>query len=189
MKMYLLLGTADSESFNNALLLAYAEKAVKNGHQVRIQKLGDMDFDPILHFGYKRIQELEPDLQKAQENILWCDKWVIFYPIWWGGIPALLKGFLDRALTPGFGYKYRENSPWWDSYLKGRSAQIITTSDAPAFWIWWQYNNSDKAMMEKAVLKFCGFAPVDTYRIDRMRFKNRDQLTGEIKKMVEKLVP
>lgn len=182
MKYYLLLGNPDSDSYNNALLEAYAERAKSLGHEVRIQKLGEMKFEPILHHGYKEIQALEPDLIKAQDNIKWCEKWVIFYPIWWGSIPAILKGFLDRALTPGFGYKYRDNSPWWDAYLKGRSAQIVTTSDAPTFWIWWQYNNSDKAMMEKAVLKFCGISPISTYIIDRMRFRSKQNLKKNFRK-------
>ena len=59
-------------------------------------RLGDLRFDPVLREGYQQVQALEPDLLQAQANILWAEHLVLVYPIWWGGIPALLKGFFDR---------------------------------------------------------------------------------------------
>lgn len=47
---------------------------------------------------------------------------VWFHPVWWGGLPALTKGFIDRVFTPGFAFKYRENSVWWDKLLSGKTA-------------------------------------------------------------------
>ncbi|MFW5761753.1 MAG: NAD(P)H-dependent oxidoreductase [Cyclobacteriaceae bacterium] len=88
------------------------------GHEVRTQCLGDLSFDPILWKGYKEIQELEPDLKYAQECIKWSDKWVIIYPIWWGSVPALLKGFMDRTLYSGFAYKYHKGGFFWISSCK-----------------------------------------------------------------------
>lgn len=87
---------------DGALADAYEETARQKGHEVRRQNLGDLRFDPILWHGYQKVQELEPDLLAAQASITWCDHWVIIYPIWWGSVPALLKGFFDRALYSGF---------------------------------------------------------------------------------------
>lgn len=98
MKIYLLLAHPDKNSFNGALTDAYETAALAKGHTVRCQNLGDMNFDPILWKGYHTVQELEPDLKEAQNNILWCEHWVIIYPIWWGSLPALFKGFIDRTL-------------------------------------------------------------------------------------------
>jgi len=146
-----------------------------------------MKFDPILWKGYKAIQELESDLKTAQENILWCEKWVIIYPIWWGSMPAILKCFFDRTLYSGFAYKYHTTDPFWDKLLKGRSADLITTCDAPKWWIWWKYRNSDLNSIKRATLEFCGFKPVRVMRIDRLRYKNdleRNKILLKVSKFV-----
>ncbi|WP_138991072.1 NAD(P)H-dependent oxidoreductase [Larkinella sp. C7] len=172
MKIYILLAHPDSDTFNGRIADAYENEARRKGHEVRRQNLGEMHFDPILWKGYKTIQELEPDLKQAQENIIWCAKWVIIYPIWWGSVPALFKGFLDRTLYSGFAYKYHTDDPFWDKLLKGRSAHVITTCDAPWWWIWWQYRNSDINTVRRATLEFCGISPVRLTRIGRMKYLN-----------------
>lgn len=169
MNIFLLLGHPDKASFNGALATAYDEAATSAGHTVRRQNLGDMTFDPILWHGYDHIQALEPDLLAAQDNIIWCDHWVIIYPIWWGSVPALLKGFFDRALYSGFAYRYHEQDPMWDGLLGGRSAQVITTSDAPRIWTFFAYRNSDLGTVKYATLQFCGIKPVKVMRLDRMK--------------------
>jgi len=175
MKIYLLLAHPDSGSFDRALADAYEAAARSAGHEVRRQDLGEMTFDPILWKGYHAIQALEPDLTAAQDNILWCERWVIVYPIWWGSMPALLKGFFDRALFTGFAYRYHDKDPFWDKLLKGRSGHLITTSDAPTWWIWWQYRNSDLNSIKRATFEFCGISPVKVTRIGRIKDLTAEQ--------------
>lgn len=183
MKIYILLGHPDNQTFNGKIFDTYVNEAKQNGHEIRTQQIGEMKFDPILWKGYKITQELETDLETAKENILWCDKWVIIYPIWWGSMPALLKGFFDRTLHPGFAFKYHQNDPLWDKLLHGRSADLITTCDAPRLWIWWQYRNSDLNAVKTATLQFCGFKPVRVLRIDRLRYKDETQRNDILKKV------
>lgn len=83
-------------------------------------RLRDLKFNPILEYGYRKRTELESDLLDSQKKILWADHIVWIYPVWWGSVPALLKGFLDRVLIPGFAFKKREGSVWWDKFLTGR---------------------------------------------------------------------
>ena len=187
MKIYILLAHPDPESLNAALADTYQQAAVEKGHEVRRQNLGDMTFDPILRKGFKAPMELEADLKQAQDNLLWCDHWVIVYPVWWGSVPALLKGFLDRTLLPGFAFKYHSNSPVWDKLLKGRSAHLITTSDAPWWWLYFGYFNSDINTMKRAVLHFCGVTPVKTTRFSRVRFADTARIEAwktQMKKLV-----
>lgn len=187
MKIYLLLGHPDRESFNGRLADAYYTRAVESGHEVRLQRLGDMRFDPILWKGYKVVQDLEPDLIQAQQNIFWCDRWVIIYPMWWGALPALLKGFMDRTLYSGFAYKYHQYDPFWDKLLKGRSAELISTCDAPRWWVWWQYHNSDLRSLKVATLKFCGISPVRCTRITRVRYLSEVQKQAAIQKICRRI--
>jgi putative NADPH-quinone reductase len=186
MNIYLLLGHTDNSSLNAYIAYQYANLAQKAGHKVRLQKLGDMKFDPILWKGYKEIQTLEPDLVKAQKNIQWCDKWVIIYPVWWGNMPAILKGFLDRILLPGFAFKYHKTDPMWDKLLTGKTAHLITTSDAPWQWLALAYFNSDTHAMKNAVLEFCGIKPVTVTRIDNLRKLTPNQKKAKVDKSLGK---
>jgi putative NADPH-quinone reductase len=175
MRIYLVLGHPDSDSFNGALADAYQAAAEAKGHEVRRHNLGELKFDPILWHGYEVIQDLEPDLKAAQENIAWCERIVLFYPVWWGSVPALLKGFFDRAILPGQAFSYHENDPFWDKLLKGRDAQLFTTSDGPTIYLLLAYRNSDVATVKNAVLQFCGIRPVKVTRFGGIKTSSAAQ--------------
>ncbi|MBK5535525.1 NAD(P)H-dependent oxidoreductase [Pseudomonas sp. TH08] len=97
-RILLILGHPSASSFCAALAEGYAQSALEAGHEVRQLRLGALDFDPVLCAGYQQVQALEDDLSGAQSDILWAEHLTLVYPIWWGGIPALLKGFFDRVL-------------------------------------------------------------------------------------------
>jgi putative NADPH-quinone reductase len=114
----------------------------------------------VLHEGYARIQPLEPDLVAAQAAIIWAEHLVFVYPIWWGAMPALLKGFIDRVFLPGFAFKYREGSVFWDRLLVGRSAQLLVTMDSPPWYFRWVVRMPGHNQMKRAILGFSGIKPV-----------------------------
>jgi putative NADPH-quinone reductase len=160
MNILLILGHSSNDSLCGALADTYAATSREHGNQVRIIRLGELEFDPILHSGYSAIQHLEPDLLGAQEAIRWAQHLVFIYPTWWGGLPALLKGFIDRVFLPGFAFKYRENSSLWDRLLTGRSARLIVTMDSPPWYYRWVSFMPGHNQMKKTILEFCGIKPV-----------------------------
>ncbi|HMO49655.1 MAG TPA: NAD(P)H-dependent oxidoreductase [Kiritimatiellia bacterium] len=151
-----IIGHPRRDSLCDALAEAYGRGAAEAGHTVTHLRLGALNFDPVLHAGYTREQPLEPDLLKAQEHIRNADHLVFVFPVWWGGLPALLKGFIDRVLLPGFAFKYHKNSPWWDRLLTGRSAELWMTMDAPAWYYRWVVRRPAYHQMKTAILGFCG---------------------------------
>lgn len=179
-RLLVICGHPASDSFVAALCREYAEGARGAGHDVRQLALGEIVFDPILR-GRGRETPLEPDLLAAQDSIRWCQHLVIGYPTWWGSMPALLKGFIDRAIEPGFGYKYREGLPFWDRLLAGRSARVIVTMDAPSVYDLLVYWASSRRTMTHPILRFCGFKPVRTTTFARVRFSASEKRQAWLK--------
>jgi NAD(P)H dehydrogenase (quinone) len=182
-KILLVMGHPDRDSFCASLAESYCRGARRSGAEIEELVVSDLRFDPILHRGYKEIQELEPDLRRAQELIKWSEHLVFVYPTWWATMPALLKGFLDRTLLPGFAFKYRENSPFWDKFLTGRSARLIVTMDAPAWYDYVFYGHAGKKAMKRATLEFCGVKPVKTTTVGAIKTLK----PGQLEKWLEKI--
>lgn len=157
-----ILGHPDTDSLCGAIARAYAEGARAGGATVREINLGELDFDPVLWHGYNQIQPLEPDLLAAQEVIRDADVLAFAYPTWWGAAPALLKGFVDRVFLPGFAFKYRENSRFWDRLLAGRSGRLLVTMDTPHWYYRLMVGQPGHRMMGRAILGFSGVKPVRT---------------------------
>jgi NAD(P)H dehydrogenase (quinone) len=160
MKILIINGHPDKESFCFALAESYKKGADAAGADCKLVHLIDLKFNPILTYGYRKISELEPDLVKMQAEILAADHLVWVYPNWWSTFPALLKGFIDRVFVPNFAFKYRKNSPFWDKLLKGKTARLMVTMDTP-WWYYWLINRSaGHNAMRIGVLEFCGIKPV-----------------------------
>ena len=162
-RILVILGHPSSNSFCGALADSYVEAASSAGNEVRLLRLGALKFDVVLHEGFRQVQELEPDLVQAQEAIRWAEHVCFVFPIWWGGVPALLKGFLDRAFLPGFAFKYRAGAAFPDQLLKGRSAHILATMDTPPWYFRWIYRMPALHQMRKTTLEFCGIKPVKVF--------------------------
>ncbi|MBF0203631.1 MAG: NAD(P)H-dependent oxidoreductase [Desulfamplus sp.] len=159
-RILVILGHPAKNSFCNALADSYITGAKVGGNEVKLISLANLSFDPVLHEGYATIQELEPDLVAAQAAITWAQHIVFVYPIWWGAIPALLKGFIDRVFLPGFAFKFKEGSAFWDSLLSGRSAHLLVTMDTPPWYFRWVFRMPGHNQMKRTILEFCGIKPV-----------------------------
>ena len=174
-KVVVILGHPDSNSFCGALFKAYQESAKRIGADVREIKIGELKFDPVLWKGYNDIQELEDDLLSAQQLIKWADHLVFIYPNWWGTMPAILKGFFDRAFLPNFAYKYRENSPFWDKLLTGHTAELLVTMDTPPMYYRWVWKRPGHNEMKKTILGFCGIKVTRISEFAPIRFSSSEQ--------------
>ena len=143
-----------------ALVDAYADGAVGGGHQVRRVRVAMLDF-PLL-----RSQEnwehgmLPAGLEQAQSDIGWAQHIVLFFPLWLGDMPALLKGFLEQVARPGFAFHAEGGNPMGRKGLVGRSARVVVTMGMPALVYRWQYRAHSLKSLERNILGFVGISPV-----------------------------
>jgi len=151
---------AEPDTYCKALAVRYAEAARQAGHEVRLTHLSEMAFFPDLVHGYHQRTELEPDLLKFQEDLRWCEHFVLVHPVWWSDLPARLKGLIDRTFLPGFAFGRREKGPFWDKLLSGRSARVIYTQDAPDWYYRLVVGAPTRKMLGRGTLGFCGIKPV-----------------------------
>ncbi|QHE75872.1 NAD(P)H-dependent oxidoreductase [Hydrogenophaga sp. PBL-H3] len=149
-----------ADRLNHALVNAYADGATAAGHEVRRIALGTLDF-PVLrtaeawHHG-----ALPPNLQSAQEGMAWAEHVVIFFPLWLGDMPALLKAFLEQVARPGFAVSPEGAKPFGRKALSGRSARVVVTMGMPALAYRWYFRAHSLKSLERNILGFVGFAPI-----------------------------
>jgi len=174
-RVLIINGHPDKLSFNHGLAEAYGRGAAETGAAVKHITIGELQFDPNLRFGYRQRVELEPDLLEALEKIRWADHLVWVHPVWWGGFPTLMKGFVDRLFLPGIAFRYRPDSVWWDKLFMGKTARIITTLDQPAWYYQLMFGNPSVNQLKKSVLMFCGIKPVRVTYLGPVRSSTADR--------------
>ncbi len=157
-KIFILLGHCDGvdDTLSCSVADTYERIARDAGHEVRRMNISELRFDPILHRGYRAMQDLEPDLKEVQENLAWCDHFVLSYPNWWGSMPALLKGMWDRMFLPRFAFRMHKNRLGWDALLKGRTAHVFIMCGNPPILDYFAFGNY-AAAIGSSLLRFAGF--------------------------------
>lgn len=161
-------GHPDSESYVTALSKAYEQGAISKDAKVDRIDIGSLDFNPNLSFGYRKVSPLEPDLEAAIAKINKADHIVWFFPVWWYGYPAIMKGFIDRVFLPGIAFKYN-GKPVPDKLWKGKTGHLILTADTPRWYSRLFMKDPAINQMKKGTLQFSGISPVQVTYISPIR--------------------
>lgn len=161
-RIFILNGHPAENSLNRTLAEAYADAARLAGHKVRIKHIHDLTFDADYGFGgYENQKPLEAALETVLEDLEWSEHLVLTTPMWWGGLPAKLKGLFDRTFLPGRTFNTRETD-WMGmptSMLSGRTGRVIMTSDTPGWFMRWMYRNAMLRQLRDQILGFVGIKP------------------------------
>lgn len=132
MKHLIVYAHPNPESLNHAILETSVRTLKQNGHEVVVRDLYALDFQPILKpadIAAMRAGQTPPDIKAEQEFITQADVLCFIYPIWWAGIPAILKGYIDRVFSYGFAYGTGEAGII--KMLTGKKGLIINTHGTP----------------------------------------------------------
>lgn len=145
-------------SFSRALAAAYATGARSAGATVHTFDATELEFDPILRGAHATPSPDEPDLARLRAAIDASAHVAWFFPTWWAGLPAALKGLVDRLFLPKVSFLYEGGLP--KGLLKGRSSRYVATMDSPALWYWLAHHDALGGSFGRGTLQFVGFGPI-----------------------------
>lgn len=159
MKHLIIYAHPNPNSINSQFKQTLVEFLWDNGHEVVVRDLNQLNFNPILSLEDmegQRMGRVTNDVTQEQNYISWADHITFIYPIWWTGMPAVMKGFIDRVFSYGFAYRYDQGVQ--KGLLTGKQATIINTHGKSRA----EYESigMDKALSltsDKGVFSYCGF--------------------------------
>lgn len=151
---------ASEPHFNHALADAYAQGAQRAGHEVERVDVAGLDFPLLRSKSGWDAGTLPASLLPAQQAIHRADHIVVFFPLWLGGMPALLKGFLEQVARPGFAISATASGGFPAKLLGGRSARVVVTMGMPALIYRWYFRAHSVKALERNILGFAGIAPI-----------------------------
>jgi NAD(P)H dehydrogenase (quinone) len=128
MKHLAIFSHPNPESFNRAILDAYVGALNERGQDVRVRDLYALEFSPVLtasDLAGAAAGRVAEDVRTEQQHVAWADVITFIFPLWWGGMPAIAKGYVDRVFSEGFAYTFDEKG--LNRRLTGKNALTITT--------------------------------------------------------------
>ncbi|MFB5760156.1 NAD(P)H-dependent oxidoreductase [Paenibacillus medicaginis] len=132
MKHLVIYAHPHAESLNHSILETTVRALKNNGHEVIVRDLYALDFQPVLKpedTASMKAGQIPQDIKTEQDYITEADAITLIYPIWWTGLPAILKGYIDRVFSYGFAYAYGEEGVV--KMLTGKKGFIINTHGTP----------------------------------------------------------
>lgn len=149
MRVFIVHAHHEPDSFNGALTRAACAALAAAGDEVVVSDLYAMGFDPVSdrrNFttvrDARRLKQQDEEshasandgfvaeLRAEMDKLAWCDALVLQFPLWWLGLPAILKGWVDRVLA--LGYAYGGGRYFSRGVFAGKRAMCSLTVGGPA---------------------------------------------------------
>ncbi|MDP4205912.1 MAG: NAD(P)H-dependent oxidoreductase [Bacteroidota bacterium] len=192
MKYFVIYAHPNPQSFNHAIKETVINALKDAGHEVRVTDLYANHYNPILQpSDFENLSKgtVAIDIKAEQENITWADNIISIYPIWWTGLPAILKGYFDRVFTHGFAFAF--NQEGLQKLLAGKKALLISTFGHP-----YNYYESIgmvdalKKTSDHGIFEFCGVEVLGHKffgEIASVSDQVREEYLNEVKTFIHKL--
>lgn len=152
-------------SFNKAILDTVTNSLDKQGREYCLIDLAKDGFNPSFEEAdlalYHKGESSDPLVRKYQNFMRCSDEMIFIFPIWWGTMPADLKGFFDKVMLLNFSHNY-ENG--WTALLNIKKAIVITTSESPTE----QYRQSIEECFVRQMLLPIGIANATWLNCERV---------------------
>ena len=198
MNVFIVYGHPEPGSFNNAMFQTACETLTGAGHAVKCSDLYKMQFDPVSSrknftsrkdpdYFRQQVEErhavevngFAADIEAEITKLEWCDLMLWQFPLWWFGLPAILKGWVDRVFVVG--RVYGGGRVYGTGVFRGKQALLSLTTGAPEETYRKEGFNGDIAgilrPVHRGILQFVGFdvlAPQIVYGPVRMMAAQRE---------------
>ena len=196
MKILVILGHPDINSFNHAVADVAVQALEKNGHAVMFHDLYEENFDPVLpahEIAHGAI--LSTYVELHCRDVAAADGIIVIHPNWWGQPPAIVKGWVDRVLRPGVAYRFLEGDSGEGipaGLLKAKCAVVLNTSNTPEKREIEAFGDPLEMLWKKCVFDLCGVK-----KFHRKMFRvivdstmeQRQKWLGEVKEIINKYFP
>ena len=196
MNILVLLAHPNRESFNHAIAKRVVQTLKRHGHNVLFHDLYGEKFNPLLTWEeIKNDRVLDSKIQIYCDELIESDGLVFVHPNWWGGPPAILKGWIDRVFQPGVAYAFEgsdkgEGVP--RGLLTGKSALVFNTADTPDKREKEFFGDPLDRIWKKCLFEFCG---IKTYSrktfsiVVTSTLEQRQQWLTEAEEMTKRQFP
>ncbi|WP_426479772.1 NAD(P)H-dependent oxidoreductase [Chryseobacterium sp. CBSDS_008] len=145
MRHLIIYAHPNENSLNHTLLHTVVETLQSRNEEIIVRDLYTIGFDPVLSLADmqgQRMGKVSDDVKTEQNHISWAEQITFIYPVWWTGLPAMMKGYIDRVFSYGFAYRYDQGIQ--KGLLKGKKTVIINTHGK-------SYEEYEKTGMDKAL--------------------------------------
>jgi len=178
MKAFIVYWHPEPASFNAAMFRTACDALSAAGHEVKSSNLHAMRFDPVssrdnfmttkdADFLKLQVEEMHAtemhgfalEIESEISKIEWCDLMIWQFPLWWFGMPAMLKGWVDRVFAMGRVYGGHR---FYDAgVFRGKRAMLSLTTGGPeAAYCKGAFNGDINAILrpiQRGMLQFVGF--------------------------------
>ena len=169
MKNLIVYAHPNPASLNHFLKQTIVERLEESGQEIIVRNLNEFNFNPVLSLddmNGQRMGQVADDVKIEQDFIIWADRIIFVYPIWWTGMPAVMKGYIDRVFSYGFAYRYDQGIQ--KGLLEGKKTIIINSHGKSNA----EYAESglDKALAltsDTGIFNYCGFEIQQHFYFDK----------------------
>lgn len=193
MKNLIVYAHPNTGSLNHFFKQIITKNLEESGQEVIVRDLNAINFNPVLSLADmkgQRVGEIAGEVKIEQDFIAWADRIVFIYPIWWTGMPAIMKGYIDRVFSYGFAYRYDQGIQ--KGLLTGKKAIIINShgkSNAE-----YESIGMDKALAltsDIGIFNYCGLEIQKHFyfdKADRVSDENVSGWSNQIKEVFQEKV-
>ena len=198
----------EPRSFNGALFRTARETLAGQGHAIRISDLHAMRFDPVSGrhnfttvsdpgFFKQQTEELHAtemkglsaEIEAEMQKLEWCDLLILQFPLWWFGLPAVLKGWVDRVFA--MGRIYGMGRIYDTGVFKGKRSMLSLTTGGPEEAYRKEGFNGDIAAIlrpiQRGILQFVGFSVLEPHIVFGPTHLSADQRGDKLERYAERL--
>lgn len=183
MNHLIIFANPNPASFGNAICNELKRVSEAKGNTVRVRNLYETGFNPVRSADDAIEGGATPgDIKAEQAYIAEADHITFIYPVWWGSMPAIMKGYIDRVFSYGFAYSYDETGV--QKLLVGKCGSMIcTTGSTDEAYEKSGIHAAMRLIASEVIFGFCGIEPVKTLflgNIAGISHKDRENLLAQL---------